>query len=421
LCELTRIEIDSAMLAQYVETLGAIGQQAQGGIIRPVFSPAWREARQQLATWMSAAGLDVREDAVGNLFGRLRGRDDTRTILTGSHIDTVKLGGKYDGALGVLAALAALATLRQQYGQPGRTLEVVALCEEEGSRFQAHYWGSRGLLGLIRPDELTALRDDEGLTIAGAMQAAGFEPARYQEAVRRDLDAFLELHIEQGGILYAEQVDIGVVEAIAGMQRQYITVEGRPDHAGTTPMDLRRDALQGAALMAVEITRMVEEEGRPAVVTTGIWDVCPGAFNVVPGRVRFSLDLRHPDDVALRRLSQVALMTCEQIASRRDLSVSRVIVDDSSPIRMHTGLQQVIIAAARASGASWKYLSSGAGHDSEVLARHIPTAMLFVPSVDGRSHQAAEYTLIKDAARGAGVLATALYALAYLGSLPTQR
>ena len=411
--ETMHLHIDPSLLSHYIETLGAIGQQAGGGIIRPVYGQAWREARGQLAAWMNEAGLAVREDAVGNLFGRLQGRDDTRTILTGSHIDTVRLGGKYDGALGVLAGLVALRALREQVGRPERSLEVAALCEEEGSRFQAHYWGSRGMWGLIQPQELETLRDDEGITIAQAMQAAGFAPERYREAIRNDLAAFLELHIEQGRILFDEHTDIGIVQAIVGMQRQLITVEGRADHAGTTPMDLRRDALQGAAAMALEITRMVEQEGRPAVVTMGQWDVQPGAFNIVPGWVRFSIDLRHPDEATIQRLSQTILAICERLAGERGLTVFREIVDDSPPAQMDAELQNVLVAAAQACGASWKYLPSGAGHDSEVMARHIPTAMLFVPSLQGRSHSPAEHTSLEDAVRGATVLATALYRLAY--------
>lgn len=411
--ETTHLHVDPSLLAHYIETLGAIGQQSGGGIIRPVYSQTWREAREQLARWMEEAGLAVREDAVGNLFGRLRGSDDTHTILTGSHIDTVKLGGKYDGALGTLAGLAALRTLREQAGQPGRSLEVVALCEEEGSRFQAHYWGSRGIWGLIGPQELETLRDDEGISIAQAMQAAGFPPERYREAIRGDLDAFLELHIEQGRILADEHIDIGIVQAIVGMQRQLITVEGRADHAGTTPMDLRRDALQGAATMAREITRVVEQEGRPAVVTMGKWDVQPGAFNIVPAWVRFSIDLRHPDEATIQRLSQTILAICQRVAHERGLTVSREIVDDSPPAQMNADLQNILVTAAQAYGATWKFLPSGAGHDSEVMARHIPTAMLFVPSVEGRSHSPAEYTPLEDAVRGITVLAAALYRLAY--------
>ncbi len=407
------IQIDAVILQQYVDALGFIGWQANGGIIRPVYSAAWVHAREQLAAWMRAAGLEVRGDAVGNLFGRLRGADDSRTILTGSHLDTVPLGGKFDGALGILAGLVALRSLGEQAGRPRRSLEVVALCEEEGSRFPAHYWGTRGMLGMIQADELERLRDEQGMTISEAMRTAGLAPQRYREAARQDLDMFIELHIEQGRILFDERINLGIVQAITGLEQQRVTVKGRADHAGTTPMDLRRDALQGAAQMAVEITRLVEQEGRPAVVTLGKWEVKPGAVNVIPDEVNFSIDVRHPEEEIKQRLAAAIRARCEAIAQERGLAVSSEITSDSLPSRMDAALQAVLMQSAETCGASWRAMPSGAGHDSQEIARHLPTAMLFVPSVEGRSHSATEYTTPEDAARGAIVLATALYQLAY--------
>jgi allantoate deiminase len=408
-----RIEVDASTLQHYIEVLGAIGQQPEGGIVRPVYSPAWVEAREQLATFMHAAGLDVREDAMGNLFGRLHGSDESHTILTGSHFDTVPLGGKFDGALGILAGIVALQALHENLGQPRRSLEVVALCEEEGSRFPAHCWGTKGLLGRIDPAELEEIRDAQGITIAEAMRAVGLAPERYREAIRTDVEAFFELHIEQGRILFDEGINLGIVTAITGLQHLWITVKGRADHAGTTPMDLRHDALQGAAYMAVEVTHLVEQAGRPAVVTMGKWEVKPGAVNVVPGEVSFSVDLRHPEEEILQRLSATIRAQCEAIAQKRHLSISIEITGKSLPRKMDPGLQAELVKAAETCEATWKWLPSGAGHDSQIMARHLPTAMLFVPSVEGRSHSAAEYTTTGDAARGASVLATALSLLAY--------
>jgi allantoate deiminase len=407
------IRVEPSTIERYVESLGAIGQQPEGGIVRPVYGPAWVEARRQLARWMHDVGLEVREDAVGNLFGRLRGADDNRTLLTGSHIDTVKQGGKFDGALGILAALAALTALREQAGLPRRSVEMVALCEEEGSRFHANFWGTRAMLGLIRPEELDALCDDEGTTIAEAMRAVGLPPERYQEAVRNDLDAFIELHIEQGRVLYDEEIEVGIVDSITGILRQLITVEGRTDHAGTTPMDLRHDAFQGAALMATELTRMVEREGRPAVATTGKWDVQPGAWNIVPGLVSFSLDLRHPDESTKQRLAAAIRDRCQAIAQERGLRISIQTMQDVTPEEMDSELRNVLEAAAESCGATHSRMVSGAGHDSQVFAQRLATAMLFVPSVEGRSHSAAEYTTPEAAARGSTVLATALHQMAY--------
>ena len=315
------VRIDASLLSRYIEAIGVIGWQADGGIIRPVYSPAWVRAREQLAEWMRAAGLEVYGDAVGNLFGRLRGSEEGRAVLTGSHFDTVPFGGKFDGALGILAGLVALRALRKQAGQPRRSLEVVALCEEEGSRFQAHYWGTRAMLGLIEADELERLRDDKGMSIAEAMRSVGLAPERYREAVRGDLEAFLELHIEQGRVLYEEGVHLGIVQAIVGLHHRQITVRGRADHAGTTPMDMRRDALQGAAQIAIDITQLAEQEGRPAVVTLGQWSVKPGAVNVVPEEVSFSIDVRHPDEDTKQRLVAAMLARCETIARARGLTV----------------------------------------------------------------------------------------------------
>jgi len=394
-----------------VETLGAIGEQPGGGIVRPVYSPAWVTAREQLATWMREAGLVVRGDAVGNLFGRISGETE-RTVLTGSHFDTVKLGGRYDGALGVLAALAALRALLKEGFRPRKSLEMVALCEEEGSRFHSNFWGTRGILGLIGPPELDDLRGDDGVSIREAMRSVGLAPDEFQQAVRDDLDAFVELHIEQGRILYDEGLPLGVVRTITGLYRFLATVEGRTDHAGTTPMDLRRDAFQAAAEMAVEMTRIVSAVGRPAVVTTGYWDVQPGAWNIVPGLVRFGVDLRHPDEAVKQRLGSEIRAAGEAVAARRGVTVQYEMVGDVPPNDMHPEIRSAITGAAEALGVRFIDMVSGAGHDSQVMASRVPTGMLFVPSVDGRSHSAAEFTSPEDAARGATVLAATLRRLA---------
>jgi allantoate deiminase len=198
----TSFSVAPGDMQRLVETLGAIGEQPGGGIIRHVYDAAWQSARAQVADWMREAGLAVREDAVGNLFGRLEGASP-RTVLSGSHIDTVRLGGRYDGALGVLSALAALNVLNKRAGKPKRSLEMVALCEEEDSRFHGNFWGTRGILGQIEASELDALRDDDGVTIGQAMRQVGLPPERYRSAMRTDLDAFIELHIEQGRIMFA--------------------------------------------------------------------------------------------------------------------------------------------------------------------------------------------------------------------------
>jgi len=404
--------VEPSEMQHLVETLGVIGEQPGGGIVRHVYDPAWVAARQQLAEWMRAEGLAVREDAVGNLFGRIEG-ESPRTILTGSHIDTVQLGGRYDGALGILSALAALRILKDALGKPKKSLEMVALCEEEDSRFHCNFWGTRGILGLISESEMDELRDEQGVSIGAAMREIGFPPEKYAEAVRDDLDAFVELHIEQGRILFDEGLPLGIVDAITGLYRFRVTIEGRTDHAGTTPMDLRRDALQAAAEIARKMTEIVERAGRPAVITNGWWDVLPGAWNIVPGLVHFSVDLRHPDEAVKQRLAAEVRRRGDQIAADRGVSVAYTVVGDVPPKEMDADVKAHLHAAAEACGVQWTPMISGAGHDSQVMATRVPTAMLFVPSFEGRSHSAAEFTTPEDAARGATVLAAALRRLAY--------
>ena len=407
------VMIDAATMGRYVTELGSRGEQPGGGLLRPQYSEAWVQARDLLADWMHDAGLEVRHDSVGNLFGRLVGRDDRRTILTGSHIDTVRLGGKYDGALGVLTGLAALAALRAQAGTPARSLEVVALCEEEGSRFHASYFGSRAILGLLGGTDFNGLRDEEGVTLAQAMHEVGLDPARYRESVRHDIDAFLELHIEQGPVLYEAGTDIGVVTGITALCWQTVTVTGRADHAGTTPMDARRDALQGAARMALEIAAVAQRRGRPAVATIGMWQVRPGGANIVPQQVTFSVDMRHPDDAELAAMVTELRARCDEVAQAEGLGLDIEMIKREAPAPTDPRLQQVLAEAAETCEASWRHMPSGAGHDSQLFARHLPSAMLFVPSVDGRSHSAAEHTPDEECALGARVLATALHRLAY--------
>jgi allantoate deiminase len=405
------LTIEPAEMQRLIETLGVIGEQPGGGIIRHVYDPAWVTARDTVASLMKEAGLAVRYDAVGNVFGRLEGASP-RTVLTGSHIDTVRLGGRYDGMLGVLSGLAALKAIARAGHKPRKSLEVVGLCEEEDSRFHCNFWGTRAILGLIETHELDQLKDEAGMSIGDAMRSVGLPPEAYREAIRQDVDAFIELHIEQGRIMFDEGIPLGVVDTITGLYRFRVTVEGRTDHAGTTPMDLRRDALQAALHMAAEMTRLVKAEGRPAVVTNGWWDVQPGAWNIVPGLVHFSVDLRHPDEATKQRLATALKQRGEQIAAGCGVSVTYEVVGDVPPRAMDGGLKRELQAAAEGCGVRWTPMVSGAGHDSQVMATGIPTAMLFVPSVEGRSHSAAEYTSPDDAARGATVLAHALLRLA---------
>lgn len=414
------VRVDESRLAGLVERLGRVGAQPGGGIIRPLYSPAWRQAQDEVAAMMTAAGLTVREDAVGNVFGRLTGTGSAPVLLTGSHVDTVVHGGAYDGALGVLAAIAAVEACAAAGGTPQRTVEVVSLCEEESSRFHSNYFGTRSILGLVEDDEPEQLVDPDGVTLADAARSVGLDPARFPEARREDFDTFLELHIEQGRTLVDAGTEVGVVDVITGFVWLEVTVEGRTDHAGATAMTDRRDALQAAARMVTAAEAVALAEGHPAVVTTGIVRVHPGGANIVPGRVEFTVDARHPDLDVLHTMVGAIREQCDAVAAERGVQVVVRSLKETPPHHLDAGLREVLQRSADACGASWRDLPSGAGHDSQTMGTRVAAAMLFVPSVDGRSHSPAEYSTPQDCARGASVLATALRALAWSPS-PAER
>ncbi|HEX2174085.1 MAG TPA: Zn-dependent hydrolase [Dehalococcoidia bacterium] len=405
--------IDPAVVERCVEELSTPGRLPTGGMFRAVYTPEWLAAQQIVAGWCDKAGLTVRRDAVGNLFGRLEGRESGAAFVTGSHVDTVRNGGKYDGALGVIAGYLAVRTLKERFGPPRRPIEVMVTAEEEGSRYQANYWGTRAVTGQIEPREVESLRDAAGLPIGEAMRSVGLDPAGILGCRRRDIAGFFELHVEQGKILETEGVEIGIVETITGIRRFDAVVEGQPDHAGTTPMDLRRDAAQAAAEMTLAVAEVAIGLGRPAVATVGQIEVHPSAYNIVPGLVRFGVDARHPDPEAKQTLIAEIERRCREIASRRDVTVRFDHLKDSDPAPMSAEVMETIASAATALGYTHRRMTSGAGHDASIMSSRYPAGMIFVPSRDGRSHSPAEYTPPDQAAKGIAVLAAALHRLAY--------
>jgi allantoate deiminase len=406
------VAVAAEEMAALVERLGQVGAQPGGGIVRPVYGPAWVKARDTLAQMMTEAGLDVRVDPVGNVYGRLAGRAGGPVLLTGSHFDTVPFGGAYDGALGVLAGIAALRALRTQAGTPARTVEVVALCEEEGSRFHANFLGTRAIWGQITREDLEELRDHDGVTAAQAMAEAGGDPERLEEARRDDIASFLELHIEQGAKLERRGVDIGVVTGIVGLTQLEVEVTGRADHAGTTAMGDRSDALLAAAEVALAVEAAARDHADPAVGTVGWLQAHPGAANVVAGSARLSVDLRHPEAEKLQALVDDVTERAHSVVAPRGCSAQVTLAKHAPPHPMDEALRARLHQTATRLGYSAMDIPSGAGHDSQTMARFAPTAMLFVPSRDGRSHSPAEYTDPEAAAKGATVLATVLHDLA---------
>ncbi|HKP18638.1 MAG TPA: M20 family metallo-hydrolase [Gaiellaceae bacterium] len=408
------IDVDANLVERYVLELARYGAHGDTGVWRIVYSPEWVAAQDQVASWLEEAGLDVRRDAVGNVWGRLAGATDGSAVVSGSHVDSQTPGGRYDGALGVIAAIVALRTLREQFGAPKRTLEAVSLCEEEASRFHAtNFWGSRAIIGDIRADETETIRDRDGVSIGEAMRSVGLDPQQIPAAARDDIGHWIELHIEQGPVLEEEGLPVGVVDAITAIRHYVIELTGRSDHAGARPMKGRLDPLAGFAEIATAVIGVALEAGPPAVTTIGRVHVEPNLPSAVPDRVTFTLDSRHPDPeaVAAQHARQEELM--RRIAERRGLEISWHTPIDLPPCLCDPDVVGALQRAAEEQQIPYRRMHSGAGHDTQNIARKAKVAMVFARSKDGRSHTPAEFTSVEDAVAAIRVLAGALYELAY--------
>ncbi|TDG00968.1 Zn-dependent hydrolase [Paenibacillus piri] len=397
-----------------LDWLAQFGGETDGGVTRLLYSPEWQQAQTALSRRMLQLGFEPYYDEAGNLFGRLAGKQpDSRAVLTGSHIDTVLHGGRYDGAYGIIAGLIAAAYLRERYGQPLRSIEIVAFAEEEGSRFPLTFWGSGNATRIYSADNPPPVRDADGVTLADAMHAAGFGLNRFEPAGRNDWEAFVELHIEQGSVLERERCAVGIVQGIVGQQRFTFEVTGVSNHAGTTPMGDRQDALCGASEMILAVREEAVKFGDPMVATVGQLTVVSGASNVVPGHVHFTMDARHPDPTELDLFCRTIEKRLERLAGRSGLSLTSRRWMTAAPIPMNAELAAAGESSCRARGLSFRSMYSGAGHDAQLFAAVCPTAMIFVPSRAGISHSPDEHTEPEQLGAGIAVLADLLHSLAY--------
>ncbi|MEK4008757.1 Zn-dependent hydrolase [Paenibacillus sp. FSL H3-0333] len=424
------------------------------GVTRLLYTPEWQGVQHFLQERMAGLGLEVRMDQVGNVYGTLAGSQvSDKVILTGSHIDTVVNGGRYDGAYGVAAAVTALHYLLETFGPPLRTLAVVSFCEEEGSRFPLTFWGSGNVTGLYSGKECIDCTDADGITLGAAMAAcglagdeglaaeaaAGLEQSggygrdeygserpeagataglersfwRNNSPVRSDIAAYVELHIEQGIILERMSRRIGVVQAIAGQRRYLVKVGGTANHAGTTPMGLRQDALAGSAEMLLALERSALAAGDPLVATTGRLEVYPGTSNVIPGEVQFTLDIRHSEAGVLERFCAAVLAEFAELGRRRGLTLEVQPLLETAPAPMDQELRAALEEICLQQEKPYLSMVSGAGHDAQLFAPRCPAAMIFVPSRGGISHSPGEYTSPEELAAGLEVLTAILYRLAY--------
>lgn len=411
---LPEISIDPDLVERYIMELGRFGAYADTGVWRTVYSPEWVQATDQYAAWCEEAGLAVSRDAVGNVWGKLAGSEPGPSIVSGSHIDTQRPGGRYDGTLGALAGLIAIRALKEQFGQPKRTLEALSLCEEEGSRFPStNFWGSRAITGRIAPGDAEAMKGYADETMADAMRGVGLDPANIPSAKRDDIDAFVELHIEQGPILEHAGLPVAVVDAITGIRHYSVMLTGEQNHAGAFPMDLRRDPMAGFAEITTGVINTAHRMGRPAVTTVGRAVVDPNGPAVVPRSVAFTVDARHPDPAQRAILYRRHEALMREVAERRGLEISWTYYVDHEPCLSDPGLVATFQEAAREQGIPFMTMPSGAGHDSQQMASIAKVVMIFVRSKDGRSHTPEEFSSIPDIVAGIRTLAAGLHKLAY--------
>lgn len=406
---------DPARLRADIETLATFGATAEGGVGRPSFSTADRDARRWLAGRCREAGLTPREDAAGNLFARWEppGTAGAPAVWVGSHLDSVPNGGPLDGALGVVTGLEVLRTLVAEGAALRRPVELVAFADEEGAYLG--FLGSRAAIEGLTPADLAPHRGRDGDRLVDAMAAAGYPPERIAEAQvdPADVHAYVELHIEQGAVLEGLGARIGVVTDIVGVGRAAVMFTGRADHAGTTPMDLRRDALRGAAGLLTELTALPAALGAPAaVITCGRVSVAPGADNIVPAEVTLHLDIRDRSRAAIEALEAEVERRAQAAAAVHGLTASLTRVSLTDPVPLDPDIQTRTRTAAMAAGLPTHTLVSGAGHDAQVVATAVRTGMIFVPSIAGRSHSPAERTSWEDIGAGAEVLHAVVTGLA---------
>jgi N-carbamoyl-L-amino-acid hydrolase len=392
-----------------IEALSRFGANDEGGVDRIAFSAADVAARQWLVTEMEGLGLSVRIDAAGNIIGRREGAEPgLPIIMTGSHIDSVPGGGNYDGDVGVISALEVIEMLNARGITSRHPLEVINFTNEEGGLI-----GSLALSGKMKLETL-AVVSHSGLTMAAGIDKVGGDAANIAEAAyeKGDLAAFIEVHIEQGAILEEENIDIGVVEGIVGIRWWDVVIAGMANHAGTTPMDRRRDAMVAAAQLTLAVNRVARTLPGRQVATVGRIEAFPGAPNVIPGKVVMSLEIRDLDSAKIDRVFEEIRERARDIMESSGTAIRIAPVEaGSEPAPTDERLQVILSEAAERLGLSYKVMPSGAGHDTQDIIHVAPAGMIFVPSKDGISHSPLEYTSPDDMANGADVLLETILAI----------
>lgn len=405
------LRINFERLKEDIEALGKFGRDQNGGITRPSFSRADLEARMWLKERIESAGLVFRQDGVGNIFGLIEGKG--KTVMAGSHIDTVINGGMFDGSVGVLSALECLRRLKEEAVELSKPVGLVSFTDEEGN-LVGDFLGSRAFVNELNKEEL-----EKGITQFGAplkeiLKGTEFtiETILAAHMQAPQIDTYLELHIEQGETLETEDVAIGIVEHIAGKRYRLCSYLGKAEHGGTTPLELRHDAFLGLSDFALKATQLVATKYYGNMITLGKVRVSPGAFSIVPGLVEFSLDLRSGSKETLEEIENVLLFLAQDIASTRGLFFSSKLVDSTNPVSPSERTIRILKEECEKLGYTYLLLPSGAGHDAQILASVTDVGMIFIPSIEGISHSPEESIKWEDLEKGANLLLHSLIRLA---------
>lgn len=383
-------------------------------ITRLVYEQSWVDAQRYIGTLGAKLGMNVAVDEMGTAILSVRGSSEEKSAITiGSHIDSVINAGKYDGVYGVAAGIVAVSELVRQYGQPRKNIQVLSFSEEEGSRFPMNFSGSRFVINQV-PENMDELKDNQGITFSEAKQHA---VSQLHETLSKgqayEVENFTEIHIEQGPVLENQKKQIGIVTGIVAQKRFSITVNGQGNHAGTTPMSMRKDALKQAMVLIGRLEEIAQEIGEPLVFTVGEMHVFPNVSNVIPSQVVFSIDIRHMDMNVLQLFEDRMLA---QIRQQKQDRLMEILVDcwlDEPAEKTNPELSALLDQICKEKNISSHVMSSGAGHDTQIMNLVAPTALLFVPSRAGISHSPLEYTSAEDLNTGKDVLKEFIYRLAY--------
>lgn len=401
------LTINQERLQKRIQDLSRIGRIGETGVCRLALSPEDRAGVEQVRLWMEEAGLQTRMDDFGNLIGRLEGRNpDAPLLMVGSHIDSQPYGGRYDGAIGVLGGLEALQTMKEQGIVPEQSVEVVAFCDEEGCRFQKGLFGSRGILGRLEPGELERT-DKNGVSRRQALLEFGCDPDRLEACVYPEgsIGAYLELHIEQGPVLDRAGEPVGIVSAISGPLWWTVELTGFAGHAGSVPMNMRQDALLGAAKVIMALNELARlDPAAPTVGTVGHLEVFPDSRNIIPERVRFTVDLRDVDLERRNEREQALREAIELAAMEGGLTYTITEDTNSDPRYCAPWIKDIIREEGRVLGIEARELMSGPFHDALALSYVCDYGMIFVRCKDGISHNPAEFSSFEDVALGTELL-----------------